>query len=101
MGGYLMDLYPMPKDKKPSGYGRACFAKDFFRRFAELGIQRLVDENGSLPKDFVVITVHKSSQILLGPLKKYGIKATSLPFPLYGGQEEFCRGLRKNLNIEL
>lgn len=63
MGGYLMDLYPMPKDRKPSGCGPAYFEKDFLRRFAELG-ERLLDEDGNFhfPQ---VITVHNSSKKLL------------------------------------
>lgn len=30
-GGFLMDLYPFPKNKKPAGQGAQFYIKDFFR----------------------------------------------------------------------
>ncbi len=97
LGGYLMDLYPMPKSEKPYGYGVSYFVNDFFQRFRSLKDYLINDEGDGY--DFQVITVHKEATNVLPLFIKAGIKTTKLPFPLYGHQEEFRLGLMKCLNI--
>lgn len=88
MGGYLMDLLPMPKDKKPSGYGLKYYIQDFFERFCKLE-DSITNAEGGLNKDIRIIIVHKKASDLKPVFEKLGFKCDILPFPLYGQQDSY------------
>lgn len=95
MGWFLMDLYPIPKDKKPAGRGIKFYQNDFQHRFADLK-DNILDENGNFNNDdLVIILVHNAVSFMKPCFDRVGIKCVQLPFPLYGHQDEFRRGLEK------
>lgn len=79
-GFYLMDLYPMPLDKKPKGKGKSFFAEVFIHRF----------NKEQITKDGVVVLLNPA-KILEEPIKSLGYKVYVLPFPLYGGKTNFIQ----------
>ena len=81
---YLMDLYPMPLDKKPKGKGPHFFAKAFMRRLS----------NEKLAKECIIILLNPA-KVLEYPLKSLGYNVFVLPFPLYGGKAEFVQRFRE------
>ena len=86
-GFYLMDLYPMPLDKKPKGKGKSFFAEVFMRRF----------NNEQIAKSCIIVLLNPA-KVLEYPLKSLGYKVFVLPFPLYGGKAEFVQQFREIMN---
>lgn len=86
-GFYLMDLYPMPLDKKPKGKGKSFFAEVFMRRF----------NNEQIAKNCIIVLLNPA-KVLECPLKSLGHKVFVLPFPLYGGKAEFVQQFREIMN---
>ncbi len=83
-GFYLMDLYPMPLDKKPKGKGKSFFAEVFMRRF----------NKEQIAKECIIILLNPA-KVLEYPLKSLGYEVFVLPFPLYGGKAEFVQQFRE------
>lgn len=90
MGGYLMEVYPMPKKQKARGCGDNFYIQDCIRRIVEL--------RDNLDENFIIIAVHSTASGLNKYFQSYPEKFKSLDFPLYGNQDAFVEGLREIVN---
>lgn len=89
-GGYLMDLYSVPKAQLPKPCNKKACILDFFQRLQK--IETGLDDNVSF------ILVHNAAACLAKYLYTLNAKVIQLPFPLYGNQEYFKQTLKEYIN---